>query len=119
MEAKVGSKVAFNMLPDAVWFDVLEINGVLLTVRESGTDYATQVIDKCAVKQMNAQYVSRPLDPETDKRWEEELIRDGTAVGPVTQEMVDECRRRAAKAGGYANWPDWLPVVRKGTAHVG
>jgi hypothetical protein len=48
-EIFVGSKVAFNREPDAYWFEVLEINGFTLTVREVGTDYAPQKIDKSAV----------------------------------------------------------------------
>jgi len=50
---KVGSVVAFNELPDAVWFEVLSIDGFNLTIREHGTDYATQVIDKGYVKQVS------------------------------------------------------------------
>ena len=52
LEAKVGDVVAFNMLPDAAWFDVLEINGFIMTVREHDTDYAVQHIDKGGVKQI-------------------------------------------------------------------
>lgn len=48
----VGSVVAFNTLKDAVWFDVLKIEGFTLTVREHGTDYAPQTIDKDLVKQV-------------------------------------------------------------------
>jgi hypothetical protein len=42
---KVGSVVAFNMLPDATWFDVLERDGFRLVLREHGTDYAKQYVD--------------------------------------------------------------------------
>ena len=49
---KVGDVVAFNTLPDAVWFDVLKVDGFRLTVREHGTDYRTQQIDKSTVKQI-------------------------------------------------------------------
>jgi hypothetical protein len=52
LEPKVGDVVAFNMLPDAAWFDVLAINGFIMTVREHGTDYAEQRIDKGGVKQI-------------------------------------------------------------------
>lgn len=52
MKIKVGSKVAFNTLSDATWFEVVAINGFTLTVREAGTDYATQTIDKSLVKQV-------------------------------------------------------------------
>lgn len=51
-EIKIGSLVAFNKLPDAVWFDVLEINGLLLVIREHGTNYATQTMDKSLVVQV-------------------------------------------------------------------
>ena len=49
---KVGSEVAFNTLPDAAWFEVLEINGFQLTLREAGTDYAAQFGDTSSVKQV-------------------------------------------------------------------
>ena len=49
---KVGSVVAFNTLPDATWFDVVEVEGFTLTVREHGTDYAKQWIDRSLVKQV-------------------------------------------------------------------
>jgi hypothetical protein len=49
-EIKVGSKVAFNTLADAVWFDVLEIDGFTLVIRETGTSYAKQYMDKSLVK---------------------------------------------------------------------
>ena len=49
---KVGDIVAFNTLDDAVWFDVLKIKGHLLIIREHGTDYATQRMDDCFVKQV-------------------------------------------------------------------
>lgn len=49
---KVGSVVAFNKLADAAWFDVVHINGFRLTVREHGTNYATQEIDKSFVAQV-------------------------------------------------------------------
>ncbi len=52
MKIVVGSQVAFNKLADAVWFDVLEIKGPLLIVREQGTNYASQTIDKCFVQQV-------------------------------------------------------------------
>ncbi|QWY83626.1 hypothetical protein [Rhizobium phage RHph_X2_26] len=49
---EVGSIVAFNTLPDAVWFDVLSIDGFTLTIREHGTNYAKQSMDKSFVKQV-------------------------------------------------------------------
>lgn len=48
-KVKVGSEVAFNKLDDATWFKVEAIDGFILTVREVGTDYATQQIDVSAV----------------------------------------------------------------------
>jgi hypothetical protein len=48
----IGSQVAFNRLADAVWFDVIDIKGFNLVLREHGTDYAKQVMDKSLVKQV-------------------------------------------------------------------
>lgn len=48
----VGSEVTFNLLPDAVWFKVLEIDGFCLTVQEVGTDYASQQTDVSLVKRV-------------------------------------------------------------------
>ena len=49
----VGSVVAFNMLPDTCWFDVLEINGFIMTIREHGkSNYAEQYMDISFVKQV-------------------------------------------------------------------
>lgn len=50
-EIKVGSKVAFNTLPDAIWFEVVSISGFILAVRE-GPNYAIQTIYKSLVKQV-------------------------------------------------------------------
>jgi hypothetical protein len=49
---KVGDIVAFNNLPDAVWFDVLEIDGPRIVIREHGTDFAKQIMDRSLVKQI-------------------------------------------------------------------
>jgi hypothetical protein len=51
---EVGSVVAFNKLDDAAWFDVLAIDGMTLTLREHGTDYAKQFMDKSLVKQVRS-----------------------------------------------------------------
>jgi len=51
---EVGSIVAFNTLDDAVWFDVLQIDGFTLTIREHGTNYAKQTMDKSCVKQVRS-----------------------------------------------------------------
>lgn len=47
-----GSIVAFNTLPDPVWFDVLSIDGFSIIVREHNTTYAPQTSDKSLVKQV-------------------------------------------------------------------
>lgn len=52
MKIEVGNFVAFNTLTDATWFEVLAIDGFILTIREAGTDYATQTMDKSLVKQV-------------------------------------------------------------------
>ena len=46
-----GDLVAFNRLPDAVWFEVLTIDGYAMTIREAGTDDAAQRSDTSLVKQ--------------------------------------------------------------------
>jgi hypothetical protein len=48
----VGSQVAFNKLADATWFDVLEIEGFTLTIREHGTKFAVQHMDISLVKKV-------------------------------------------------------------------
>lgn len=55
--AEVGKLVAFNHLEDAAWFEVLEIDGFTLTLREydgRGTNYAKQYMDKSLVAQVKA-----------------------------------------------------------------
>lgn len=52
MKVEVGVEVAFNKLGDAVWFTVEACDGFILTVREAGTDFATQRIDASLVKQV-------------------------------------------------------------------
>jgi hypothetical protein len=49
---KVGSVVAFNKLPDAVWFDVISIDGFAIIVREHGTSFAHQRSDKSLIAQI-------------------------------------------------------------------
>jgi hypothetical protein len=51
-EIQIGDIVAFNNLPDAEWFDVVDIKGPILILREHGTDYATQRMHKSLVKQV-------------------------------------------------------------------
>jgi hypothetical protein len=51
-EVSVGSIVAFNTLEDAAWFDVIAIDGQMLTIREHGTDYRPERMDKSLVKQV-------------------------------------------------------------------
>jgi hypothetical protein len=51
----VGDLVAFNMLEDAVWFEVLGIDGFNMTIREHdghGTPYREQVMDISLVKRV-------------------------------------------------------------------
>ena len=48
----VGCQVAFNTLDDAVWFDVIAIDGFVMTIREADTDYAEQRMDMSLVKQI-------------------------------------------------------------------
>jgi len=52
MKVYIGALVAFNLLEDATWFEVLAIDGFTLTIREYGTDFAEQKIDKSLVKQV-------------------------------------------------------------------
>lgn len=49
---KVGSVVAFNFLEDAIWFDVIIVEGPTLAIREHGTNYVIQTMDKSLVKQV-------------------------------------------------------------------
>lgn len=51
-QVRAGSKVAFNVLADAVWFDVIEIRGFAMRVRETGTENAEQAADLSLVKQV-------------------------------------------------------------------
>lgn len=51
-EIKVGDLVAFNKLKDATWFDVLKIDGFILTIREHDTNFATQQFDRSLVKKI-------------------------------------------------------------------
>lgn len=51
MKVKVGQWVAFNMLDDAVWFEVEKIDGFNMRVRE-GEEYAAQFADTSMVKQV-------------------------------------------------------------------
>lgn len=51
---KVGCLVAFNELDNATWFEVLEINGYRMAIREyhETLKFSTQVFDKSFVKQV-------------------------------------------------------------------
>lgn len=55
----IGDVVAFNTLKDAVWFDVVDIKGFALIVREAGTANATQVIDRSYVKQSRRNMIKK------------------------------------------------------------
>lgn len=46
-----GDKVAFNTLSDAIWFDVISVDGFILKIREVDTNYAFQYMDCGYVKQ--------------------------------------------------------------------
>lgn len=43
------------------------------------------------------------------KRYERKLIKEGTAVGPVTQDMIDRCK---AIYPNHPSWEDFLPKIR-------
>lgn len=52
---EVGKQVAFNNLPDAVWFDVIAVDGFNMRIREIGCpDHAEQHADTSMVKQVRA-----------------------------------------------------------------
>jgi hypothetical protein len=48
---KVGDVVAFNDFSDPVWWEILEIKGFVMTIKEQNTNYAPQKIDTCYIKQ--------------------------------------------------------------------
>lgn len=50
MKIEKGDLVAFNKLDDAVWFEVLGIQGCTILVREAHTDYASQYSDTSLVR---------------------------------------------------------------------
>ena len=52
LKVEVGSIVAFNTLDDAVWFEVLAIDGFRIEVREENTDYKSHFSDTSLVKQV-------------------------------------------------------------------
>ena len=55
INVEAGDLVAFNMLEDAVWFEVLDIDGFNMTIREyddHGTPYREQVMDISLVKRV-------------------------------------------------------------------
>lgn len=51
LKIEVGNWVAFNVLADATWFEVIAIDGFNLTIRE-GEKYAPQWSDRSLVKQV-------------------------------------------------------------------
>lgn len=51
------------------------------------------------------------LSKEQDQKWESELLKDGTSVGPVTIEMIKYCREMY-KGKDYEFWPDGLSLAR-------
>ena len=48
-KVKVGDIVVFNELPTAVKYDVLEVEGFCMKVREHGTDYRIEPSDTSLV----------------------------------------------------------------------
>jgi hypothetical protein len=48
-KVKSGDVVVFNDLPNAVKYDVLEVNGFCMKVREFGTDYRIEQSDTSLV----------------------------------------------------------------------
>ena len=59
--------------------------------------------------------MSFKLSKRQDKQWERDLLKKGTAVGPVTQEMIDWCKqtRGGPESEGYEYWTDLLPLARE------
>lgn len=55
MKIYVGCLVAFNLLEDATWFEVMAIDGFTLTIREYGTNFAEQKIDKSLIKKIHSE----------------------------------------------------------------
>ena len=51
LKIEVGNWVAFNLLNNAIFFEVLLIDGFNLTVRES-EEFVPQITDKSLVKQV-------------------------------------------------------------------
>ena len=49
MKVKVGDVVVFNDLPIATKFDVLEVNGFCIKIRQFGTDYKIEKSDTSLV----------------------------------------------------------------------
>lgn len=65
MKIEKGDLVAFNTLPDAVWFEVTVIKGHLMTIREAGTDYTKQTMDTPMVRHiMDVSLVRQHKKPE-------------------------------------------------------
>ncbi|MDH2088544.1 hypothetical protein N5K21_07390 [Rhizobium pusense] len=54
-EVTTGSVVAFSKAADATWFEVIRTHGDHgLEVREVGSEYQTQLLDRCYVAQIKA-----------------------------------------------------------------
>lgn len=52
-DIKAGAVVAFNMLPDATWFDVIKRDGFMITIRErADIIYSEQTADVSMVCQV-------------------------------------------------------------------
>lgn len=51
------------------------------------------------------------MNSASERKFERELLKNGTVVGPVTQEMIDRCKAKGPK--DYEYWPDFLSQVRE------
>lgn len=55
LKIEVGNWVAFNVLADATWYEVIAIDGFNLTVRE-GEKYAAGTVDRTLVKRVRSHW---------------------------------------------------------------
>ena len=49
IKVKAGDVVVMNGLPDTPKWDVLEVRGSVVELREHGTDYASQKVYECMI----------------------------------------------------------------------
>lgn len=97
---KAGAVVALNMLEDAVWFDVLEVNGHLLTVRQQGSS-VKQTIDVCMVKQVKLESLISPDDLINSAV--QELTRRGWTPGDIGAYLIKKGWERVAESPQVAS----------------